>query len=496
MSARHSAGICLFVVWFFAGAVFGETEYLAVFMEGKKVGYALETREGAGDRVRTTHQVSLSMIRAGIPLSFKITETCVETADGKPLGFESVQHLGIMAMRTTGVVNEQGMVEVTTSSMGAEQKSGFEWPKGAVMAEGERLERLKKGLKEGTSYRVKLFSPAGMRAIDTQIRIGPKQKVDLLGRVVSLTEVVSVAEIAAAGQVVTTSYVDEELRVLKSSLPMMGMQIEMVACTKDFALGDNDVLELVDKMFLPAPVSLGDVGSAESIRYLVVPKSEGERLVIPDGDNQKVEKLGNGSLVVTVKPAQPPKGAKFPYKGGDKVVLEAMKPSRFVQSDRKEIVELARRAVGKTRDAAEAARRIETFVADYMENRGLSVGYASAAEVAASRQGDCTEFAVLTAAMCRAVGIPAQVVMGFAHVKDFAGVQNRFGGHAWVRAYIGGEDGRWMGVDAAFKSAGRSGYGPKHIGLVFGNGDPEDFFALVGILGRFRIERVTVNKGR
>jgi len=496
MRVRRFWGVYLFLAVVVCGQVFGETEYLAVFMEGKKVGYAVETREATGGKVTSTEQVNITLTRAGFPLSVKMTETSIETADGKALGFESVQDLGIMAMRTVGVVNKQGMVDVTTNSMGTAQKSTFEWPGGAVMAEGARLFGLKKGLKEGSSYAIKLFSPAIMGAVDTQIRVGPRRKVDLLGRVVALTEIVSVAEISGAGQVVTTSYVNDDMRMLKSSMPMMGMSIEMVACTKEFALGDNDVLEMVDKMFLPSPVALGDVGSAESISYLLVPKIPGDRLAIPSGDNQEVREVANGGLIVTVKPAQPPKGARFPYKGVDEIVLDAMKPTRFVQSDRKEIIELAHRAVGRTKDAAEAAKRIEKFVAEYIENKGLSVGYASAAEVAASREGDCTEFAVLTAAMCRAVGIPAQVAMGFAYVKDFAGLQNRFGGHAWVRAYIGRENGKWIGLDAAFRSAGRSGYGPGHIGLVFGSGDPEDFFGLVGSLGRFRIDKATVNKGR
>ena len=70
----------------------------------------------------------------------------------------------------------------------------------------------------------------------------------------------------------------------------------------------------------------------------------------------------------------------------------------------------------------EAVRRIESFVARYIDNKSMSVGYASAVEVVESRQGDCSEFAVLTAALCRAVGIPAQVVVGIAYVKEFAGI--------------------------------------------------------------------------
>jgi transglutaminase-like putative cysteine protease len=175
------------------------------------------------------------------------------------------------------------------------------------------------------------------------------------------------------------------------------------------------------------------------------------------------------------------------------MVLDATKPNRFLQSDNKQIIALARRAVGRTRDAAEAAKSIENFVAGYIQNKSLSVGYASAAEVAASRQGDCSEFAVLTAAMCRAVGIPAQVVVGVAYVKDFAGLQDRFGGHAWVQAYLGD---KWVGLDAAFKSSGLPGYGPGHIALAIGNGEPADFFNLVNTLGQFKIDKAIVNKGK
>ena len=110
--------------------------------------------------------------------------------------------------------------------------------------------------------------------------------------------------------------------------------------------------------------------------------------------------------------------------------------------------------------------------------------------MANSRQGDCTEFAVLTAAMCRAVGIPAQVVAGVAYVDDFAGLRG-FGGHAWTQVYIGG---KWIGLDAAFKGTGRGGYDAGHIALATGNGEPGDFLNLATTLGRFKIEKVTVNK--
>jgi len=203
-----------------------------------------------------------------------------------------------------------------------------------------------------------------------------------------------------------------------------------------------------------------------------------------------VQQLADGKVIVTVEPVAVAERATFPYKGKDMTVLEATKPTRFLESDRKQIIDLAHRAVNGTKDAVEAVKRIEAFVAKYVEDRSLSVGYASAAEVAASKQGDCSEFAVLTAALCRAVGIPAQVVVGVAYVDDFAGHQG-FGGHAWTRAYVGT---KWVGLDASFKSAGRGGYDAGHIALAAGNGEPGDLLNLATTLGQFKIDKAIVNE--
>ena len=91
---------------------------------------------------------------------------------------------------------------------------------------------LKKGLKEGLEYSAKLFSPGSIQAIEAEIHIGPKRNVDLLGRVVALTEVGTTLKVPGAGEIVSTSYVDGDLRVQKNVAPMMGMQIEMIACAR------------------------------------------------------------------------------------------------------------------------------------------------------------------------------------------------------------------------------------------------------------------------
>ena len=473
-----------------SGAQEGETEYFAIFMEGMKVGHAIHSRIAAEGKVTTTEEVSITMSRTNVPVSMRVTETSVETTDGRPVAFEVVQDFSMMSMKVSGTVDEQGMVHMTTTTMGAEQKSSFEWPRGALMAEGLRLLELEKGLKEGLEYTAKVFSPGNMQAFDARVRVGPKRNVDLLGRVVALTEVTTALSVPGAGEIVSTGYVNDNLELQKNVTPVMGMQIEMVACGKEFALGQNDVFEFVDKMVLASPKALVNVRSAKSISYLLRPTSEAGSLTIPSGDNQSVRLLGDGGIVVTVEPASAPAGVKFPYRGRDEAILDAMEATRFLQSDNKEVIKLAGRAVGGASDAAEAVKRIESFVGDYIAEKDFSVGYASAAEVAVSKQGDCSEHAVLVAAMCRAVGIPARVVTGLVYAEEFAGRKEVFGCHAWAEAYIGD---KWIGLDA---TRAPNGFGAGHIALAAGHGDSQDLLGLASALGKFQIEKVSVNKGK
>ncbi len=74
-------------------------------------------------------------------------------------------------------------------------------------------------------------------------------------------------------------------------------------------------------------------------------------------------------------------------------------------------------------------------------------GHFSALETIDRRTGDCTEAAVLLAALGRAAGIPTRVVSGLVYSRQrYHGVSNAFMPHSWVLAYV---DGRWRSFDLA-----------------------------------------------
>ncbi|MBN1974734.1 MAG: transglutaminase domain-containing protein [Sedimentisphaerales bacterium] len=462
-----------------------EIEYFALYMDKKKSGYAIQKRNVDAGIVKTSIELSLTVSRVGVSVSITTTSSTTETIDGKPLGFEIEQDLGLFATKTIGTIDENGKLVV----MEGAQKRVLDYPQGALMSEGMRLLHFKTGLKEGASYKAKMFEPSTMSAFDVEVNVGAKQQVDLLGRIVELTEIKTKASSSQVAAINSDEYYDDELKLQKSITPVLGIMVEQVACSKEFALGKNDVYEIVDKMFLASPQSIRNISSVKSITYHITKTSQSADLQFPATDNQKVEKLSNGNVILTIEKVEMPKGIGIPYKGNDPEALKAMEPSRYVESNEEIIKNLAKKAIGNSKDAAEAALKIESFVADYIEDKNLSVGYASAAEVASSRQGDCTEHAVLTAGLCRAAGIPSRVVTGLAYVAQWKTVSNGFGGHAWTQVYIGD---KWYNIDAAFKGAGLGGYDPGHITLSIGNGNPEDFLNIVNTLGQFKIEKIEV----
>jgi hypothetical protein len=468
------------VVW--AGE--SETEYYGLFLDGKKVGHAIAIRAVEAEKVTTSEIMNMTIIRGDVSMLVSTVETSIESTDGKPIGFESIQDISGMSQKVTGKINDDGKIEVTTTSMGMTQQETIDFPKGAVMAEGLRLLELEKGLAQGTEYTAVMFSPILLASVKVRISVGATENIDLLGRVLNLAKV-DIFMQTLSGPINSTSYVDTEFRAMKTIVPMMGMKLELIACDKEFALSQNDVVDFFDKLLLKSPVVLKDVHSIESITYELVPK-ENAKLIIPSGDNQIVKQGLNGRIIVTVKPVDVPKGVKFPYKGKAPILLEALKPTRYLESDRKEIAALCRRALGGTKDAGKAIKQIESFVSGYITAKNLAVGYASAAEVAASREGDCSEHAVLAAAMCRSVGIPARVVCGLVYVDNFVGRKNIFGGHAWAEAYVGG---KWVGIDA---TQAPNGFSPAHITLATGNGEPSDFFGMISTLGYFDIGKMTI----
>jgi hypothetical protein len=438
-----------------------------------------------GDKVHTSLAVNIQIKRGEVPLEVYIKEGYVETLDGKPLGLEGEQRFAQMNTTVKGRVNQNNEMEVVIKTGDIEQQRTVALGEGVLFVEGLKLKQLQKGLSPGTEIRFKTMESMMLTVIEGISRVKQKTSLDLLGRVVDAWEVETRTKISGT-EIVTTDYIDTGGRLLKSVAEIMGMKMEMLACSEKYAKSDLDPGDAVDRLLLESPKPLGSLKSLQSVRYHLKPNSD-KSFQLPAVTNQVVEPASQKGLVLTVTARSLPAGVKLQQTDLPAEAGAALKPTRYVQSDNSEIRKLAEKAVGDATDAADAVQRIEQFVYDYINEKSLSVGYASAVEVAQSREGDCSEHAVLTAALCQAVGIPARLAIGYVYTDSFLGEKKVFGGHAWNQVYLGGD---WYGLDATRPK----GYTAGHITQTTGNGNPEDFIGMLLSGGLFTIDSVEIER--
>jgi transglutaminase-like putative cysteine protease len=113
----------------------------------------------------------------------------------------------------------------------------------------------------------------------------------------------------------------------------------------------------------------------------------------------------------------------------------------FINCDDARVKELARRATGDEKDPWAKARRLERWVKQNMRPDN-SVPLGPAGEVTRELRGDCRQYALLTAALCRAEGIPARTAVGLLYVEKSR--RPFMGFHMWTEVWI---DGQWLGLD-------------------------------------------------
>jgi hypothetical protein len=478
---RRIALACLACLPLFAQAAAavpaGDT-WFSVLLDGRKIGSFENRREvegvGAQQRVLTTQKLDLVLDRAGVRLALGTEETSEETPTGTPLAFSSVSRLSGSATRIDGSVRD-GWIDVTVQNgPGTPEHRRSAWPDGALLPEGLRLAGVRAGLEPGTHYRSLAFQPSSLDAVPVDTVVGSTGTVDLPNGPMQLTEIRQTLDFPGA-PASSRAWVDADQTVHKLVMPMLGVNLTLLACGRACAQAANQDTDLFARMLVASPIRLSVTQRRHALRYELIASDDGPALDLPVTGEQQVARRPGG-LVVTVD-ADAAATSEAPPTRADRV------PNDWLQSRDPKIMALARRGAGSAATPLARMQTLESFVRSYIQDKSLGVGYASALEVARKPEGDCTEHAVLLAALGRALGIPTRVVDGLAYADGFAGAQSVFVPHAWVQAWI---DGRWQSFDAAL-----AGFDTGHIALSVGDGDPWRFYAGLGALGRIRLESVS-----
>ncbi len=236
-------------------------------------------------------------------------------------------------------------------------------------------------------------------------------------------------------------------------------------------------------------VGLKNVGRAKSITYRITVEGVNPKEIFQEAATQKTQKVDEHTIDLTVTTVSL---RSLPKVEGEISGIENayLLPSQYLECDLPVIKFLVGKSGGRSGETVDVAARMEKYVRNYVVDKNFSTAMATAAEVAKSKSGDCTEHAVLLAAMLRAANVPSRVAIGFVYSPQ----HQAFVGHMWTEAWLSG---MWVPLDATL---GKGGTGCGHITVSTssladeGTTPAAEFLPIIHLLGRTKIEIVNVEK--
>jgi hypothetical protein len=421
--------------------------------------------------------------RFGQILKMKTRIETEETPEGEMLAFRfTMDNPPLSSATTRGTVKGDELVLETMTGTARTTKR-LPWNKSIKSpAYQDRLFR-EQPMEPGEERSYRAFAAELGQIATVTIKAGKKSvSVELLHGAKQDLQEVEITQSILPG-IATKAYLNQQGEALKTITPFLGGNLITYLVSRDEALKEIVGSELdlaVETLVKVKPIP--DAHRTKRIVYRIKIRGEDPAKFLPTGSTQQLKQIDPDTVELTVTAAPPAKGATGT--DGKSVAAEFRTPTRFLQSDDAEVIKLADAAVGKETDPWKRALALERFVNEKLTKKNFSTALGSAAEVARSLEGDCTEHACLLAAMARSRGIPSRVAVGLVYAQSLSA----FGGHMWTEVFL---DGRWIPLDATLALGG---IGAGHIKLAdssFADDGPmpvASFLPLMTALGKIQIE--------
>ncbi len=458
--------------------------WFVVSIGGTNCGWMHEKIEVLGDRIQTSNDTHLLLGRAGAATSVRMTWRFIETVDGAPMQCEVEQESGAEHSQTsyrflpTGITVDETAGGHTLSRV-MPRPEGTWWTPAAV--ERYAIARRRDGSAEMT-YRT-VDPTGGLKVIDIVSKRGGAGE----GKTVRWTTTTSAVPMA------TEEDVDADGDVIVSRTKMaigdmVARRSSEAEAKKPSAGGGVDLItRTMVLLSKPSP----EVLKGHRAR-LAVRSTNGEALSLPASGAQRFEANPAGGLFVDVEV-----GRTSPVTAEELADARYLASTILIDANDPAVKALAVRAVesaGLTNASpvADRAEALRAFVMRFIVHKDLASAFAGASAVAQSKAGDCSEHAVLLAALLRAQGIPSRVASGLIYAEEFGGKHNLFAWHMWTQAQVKGE---WIDLDATLASRP---FHPGHLLIATSAQDDaqldSDFSNLLATIGNLSIEVVHVDR--
>lgn len=457
-------------------------------LQGKRIGYGHTTvahGNDAGRQTIVTDSLShLAIKREGQTTEEDIRTKSVETPEGQLIRFETEMRMGPNPIRTVGEVRGDQLVIAMGTGTPSRSSTSVPWPPncGGPFATEQTL--LRQPMRPGERRSLKALMIGFNQVADVEMIAKDYESTKLLNGTYDLLRIETSTRMPDGQKIEGAVWTDRTGDALKTYSQAMGL--ETYRATKAEALDKADAVELdlMPTMMVKLARPLPHAHHTKQIQYRVHLDGGDPAGVFVTGPTQAVKSIDPHTALITVYAIRPGLADGNRKAPADLPTDDDLRPNSFIQSDDPTIVADAAKAAGSESDPWRVAVALERYVHREVKNKNYSQAFATAAEVAKSLEGDCTEHAVFLAALARVRGIPARAAIGLVYMPS-AGA---FGYHMWTEVYI---DKRWIAIDGTLALGG---IGAGHLKIAQSNlkgaSAYSAFLPVVQILGRLGIEIV------
>lgn len=430
--------------------------------------------------IESEEQITID--RGGSTVTQKVELTNVEEPDGRLVRFESRVNLGPVTTVSRGETTDRGLLRIETEVQGKTVAGEIPWQEkwGGFFAADRSL--LNAPMRPGETRTLHALQPLVNQVGEIRLTARDYEEIELLVGSQRLLRI-DVTMAVAGVPIDVVMWSDQRGETWKTYLP--NLQQTSYRATKELALTKNDVAryDLFDQITVPVNAPLKNGHKTQRVVYRARLKNGDPAEAFVSDVAQTVRSLDPHTAeitVVAIRPGEPlPSATEVqPPTENDRVA------NSLIQSDDPHVGRMAAGVAPEETDPARLALALEQFVYKAINKKNFSQAFATAAEVAQTREGDCTEHAVLLAALCRARAIPARCAMGLVYFPQPQGAT--FAYHMWTEAWI--ED-RWVPLDATL---GQGGIGGGHLKVahsdLHGAGPFAAFLPVFRVLGQLELE--------
>lgn len=437
---------------------------------GQRAGYMHSTLQKEGNQLVSNSVMKIAIKRGEAEVTINQSTRFVETLDHKPVSAQTSMKFALMATQQELAFGDKQWT-LTTTTAGQANTTKIDPPDTEWLTPGAMASQMGAAIARGDKKitTTTLDLSMGVKPVTATMTRGKSEDIEVFGKVVPATKWALTMD--AAPGMTFEQWSDEAGQPVRQVVALMpGMEMEMLLADKALATAEFDAPEMLASSLITPDKPIRNPRKLHRAVYEIKAKDLKQRITdtVPNTSVQTADWVDGDTLRITIT-----------LDGQPRIIAEApgesyLAATSMLNHEDEKIRELIKQASpkdpaagGKAIPAKKHAMVLTTFVRDHIDAKDLSVGFASASEVARTQQGDCTEHGCLLAAMLRGAGIPSRTVTGLVYADQFAGHEGVFGFHMWAQAWIQTDEdkGYWVDVDAAMPGQ-IQGFDATHIALT------------------------------